>query len=448
VRKLVALAIPLAALTLAGGAWAARPLAAHEEPALGRLLVAGDKVRIGFRVDTPKAKPAGTLYVRNDLRKRFVAVPLKANGPLVSARVPQKLLRGHRLVYYAVIRDLKSKRRLTLPRASSLILLKPVVIDLGKHRFGQTRPAEATVARAAPEDVTWDVSESFAVGPQTFQVGADGSIWLQDSIGNRLLVWNAGAPDHFDHAVPLYGYGGGGDFVLGPGGTIYSSAPGDGKYASAVFHLGPAGSLLQALALPGELSFPVPTGQLPLRFGPDGRLFCGVNGPTFGRGEHVGWIPVAKADGTPLAVAQERKATLWGYEPLAGGLRLVSDWFVPYGSEQGPRDNRFALLNRKGKVVRAWRVVSKNEMAIAGTSFFVPELVGGDPVVDLDVVGPGALEHVLLRLGPHGTRDRFSVPFGIWGDELYADLRIGPDGKLYRLSTSPTNGVTISRYSP
>lgn len=29
----------------------------------------------------------------------------------------------------------------------------------------------------------------------------------------------------------------------------------------------------------------------------------------------------------------------------------------------------------------------------------------------------------------------------------YADLRIGPDGKLYGLSTSPTNGVTISRYS-
>jgi len=40
-----------------------------------------------------------------------------------------------------------------------------------------------------------------------------------------------------------------------------------------------------------------------------------------------------------------------------------------------------------------------------------------------------------------------SVPRTIFGDGLYPDLRIGPDGKLYGLATSPTNGVTISRYS-
>jgi hypothetical protein len=32
-------------------------------------------------------------------------------------------------------------------------------------------------------------------------------------------------------------------------------------------------------------------------------------------------------------------------------------------------------------------------------------------------------------------------------DNLYPDLRVGPDGELYRLSTSQTAGVTISRYS-
>jgi hypothetical protein len=56
-------------------------------------------------------------------------------------------------------------------------------------------------------------------------------------------------------------------------------------------------------------------------------------------------------------------------------------------------------------------------------------------------------ENVILRLGPNGTRARFSVPFSVWGDELYADLRLGPDGKLYQLATSPTTGVAISRYS-
>ena len=83
-----------------------------------------------------------------------------------------------------------------------------------------------------------------------------------------------------------------------------------------------------------------------------------------------------------------------------------------------------------------------------GGPFFTPALVGGDPVIDLDVSRPGQIEHVVLRLGPYGAKARFSLPYSIFGEGTsYADLRIGPDGKLYRLSTSPTNGVTISRYS-
>jgi hypothetical protein len=444
-KALLALAA-IAAAVAPASAGAAPRLAAHEDPVLGRLLVASDRVKIGYRVDASSPKLAGTLFVRNDLRRSFVRVPLKADGPLVSAAVPASLLRGHRLDYYAVVRDLKSKRSATLPHASSLILRKPALIDLGKHVYGQTRAPAAVVARAAPDEVTWDTGEGFSVGPQTFQVGADGGAWLQDSIGNRLLVWNAGAPDTIAHTIPLHGYGGQGDFVPAPDGTVFSSAPGNGKYGAAVFHLGPAGSVLSAIALPPELGFPVPTGQLPLRFGPDGRLYCAVGGQTFGRTEHEGWMPVARANGTGLTVAQQRRGTLWGYEPLAGGLRLVSDWFVPFRSERGPRDVRYALLNRGGKVLRSWRVVSRTEVFIPGPSFFVPELAGRDPVVDLDVAKPGTLEHVVLRLGPHGSRDRFSLPYSIWGDELYADLRFGLDGKLYRLSTSPTNGVTISRY--
>ncbi len=442
--------LAIAALAVAAAppaATATRPLAAHEDPALGRLLVSTDRVKIGYRVDASKPKLAGTLFVRDDLRRSFLRVSLKADGPLVSAAVPSSLLGGHRLIYYAVIRDLKSKRKITLPRASSLILRKPAVIDLGKHVYGDTRAAEAVVARAAPDDVTWDTGEGFSVGPQTFQVGADGSVWLQDSIGNRLLVWNAGAPNTIARTIPLYGFGGQGDFVPGPGGTVFSSAPGNGTYGAAVFHLGATGSVLSTIALAGELGFPVPTGQLPLRYGPDGRLYCGVGGLTFGRTEHEGWMPVVTANGTGLRPFEQRRGTLWGYEPLAGGLRLVSDWFVPFRSERGPRDVRYALLNRKGAVVRSWRIVSKTEVFIPGTPFFVPELLGGDPVVDLDVAKPGTLEHVVLRLGPHGARDRFSLPYSIWGDEVYADLRFGLDGKLYRLATSPTNGVTISRYS-
>ena len=147
-------------------------------------------------------------------------------------------------------------------------------------------------------------------------------------------------------------------------------------------------------------------------------------------------------------VAYQPRHALWGYQPLAGGRRLVSAVYTPPRSQQGPRDVRYALIGRGGRVVRAWRVLSRTQIFPGGGPFFTPGLVGGDPVIDLDVARPGQLEHVVLRLGPHGAKERFSLPYGIFGEGTsYADLPIGPDGKLYRLSTSPTNGVTISRYS-
>jgi hypothetical protein len=35
----------------------------------------------------------------------------------------------------------------------------------------------------------------------------------------------------------------------------------------------------------------------------------------------------------------------------------------------------------------------------------------------------------------------------VYGDNILADVRIGPDGNVYQLSSSPQTGVTISRYS-
>ena len=83
-------------------------------------------------------------------------------------------------------------------------------------------------------------------------------------------------------------------------------------------------------------------------------------------------------------------------------------------------------------------------------TFATPELVGGDPVVPFDVTA-GAQpnfkwEYLVLRLGPHGARTSLSLRRTVFGDNLLSDLRVGPDGKLYQLSSSPTTGVVISRY--
>ncbi len=43
------------------------PLSAHPDPAPGQLLVPGDRVVIGYKLDSPGVKsPAGSLYVRDD----------------------------------------------------------------------------------------------------------------------------------------------------------------------------------------------------------------------------------------------------------------------------------------------------------------------------------------------------------------------------------------------
>jgi hypothetical protein len=113
----------------------------------------------------------------------------------------------------------------------------------------------------------------------------------------------------------------------------------------------------------------------------------------------------------------------------------------------GPvREMRYALLDRRGRLVRSWRVMSKTDI---NPDFATPALVDGQPAVVLDVsqAAAGKMEYLVLRLGPHGASSRFTLPRTIFGDSLLADLRIGPGGKLYQLATSPQTGVVISRFS-
>jgi hypothetical protein len=448
-KKLLVIAA-LAVAAAPSAATAAKTLSVHQDTAVPQLLMLGDRVEFGYSTDSSGVKSlAGTLFVRTDLQHRFSPVALTGKGQAVSTILPARFLRGHRLFYYAVIRDPKSKRSVTTRKQSALILQKPVVVRLGKHVYSQTRQPDAVVARASAAEVGWDTGGEFNLGPQTLNVATDGSVWLQDSYKSRLLAWSPDRPDNFVRAVPLPGFAGGGDFVFGADGTIYASSPGFLGYDPLLFHLSPSGEVLWSAPLPAALKT---AGELALRVGPDGTVYCEVGGEQTqalgGPAGDWGWLPVATATGKALPVAYQPRHAVWGYQPLTGGRRLVSAVFTPPRSQQGPKDVRYALIGRAGRVMRAWRILSRTQIFPGGGPFFTPELVGGDPVIDLDVSRPGQIEHVVLRLGPYGAKARFSLPYSIFGEGTsYADLRIGPDGKLYRLSTSPTNGVTISRYS-
>ena len=212
-----------------------------------------------------------------------------------------------------------------------------------------------------------------------------------------------------------------------------------------LYQLTPSGEVRWQSRLPDGLE-----SNTQLHVAPDGTLYCLVAPVDFGRpaGEQ-GWMPVATPAGRPLSVSEQLRRTLWGYQPVAGGLRLVAEMHTR--RVDGPsQEGRPALIDRGGRLVRARRVRSRTEIFFPA-GFTTPELVGGDPVVVLDATAQVRddfkWERVVLRLGSHGTRTRFSLGHAVYGETRYPDLRVGPDGKLYQLATSPTTGVVISRYS-
>jgi hypothetical protein len=457
--------VAVAAAALAqSAAPAVQPLAAHQEPrGIGNLVAPGDRVDIVYSVDTLRVRsPKGALYVRNDLQRRFTELPLKLEGKTtLRVRVPARLIRGHKLLYYTVLREPRSGRSVTIPARgaaapqSAIVLGKAVVIRLGTHRFDQPRSPDAIVARASAADVGFENNQEYHFGPQTFLVGRDGSIVLHDGLKQRLLVWKAGRPDFFERSVSLPFFAGANDVALGRDGSFYV-VRGMGKGLSsymALSHLSASGEVLWQNRLAGEIresgTFMLGSNS-PLRVGPDGTIYCLAG--MFGLpGGEQGWMPVATPTGRALSTAAQRRGTHWPYQPVAGGLRLVSEVYTANDTakaDTAPHEARYALVDRRGRVVRAWRVLSRTDINFDNTT---PELVGRDLVVVLDATAQTRdgfkWEHVVLRLGPSGTRERFSLPRAVWGDSVLSDVRVGPDGKLYQLATSPTTGVVISRYS-
>jgi hypothetical protein len=424
----------------------------------GNLLAPGDRVVVRYTVYSGSKAVRGTLFVRNDLQPKFTPLSLEASSGY-QARVPTRLIRGRQLFYYAVFRDRSTGRSVTLPAGAprtpraAWILRNPAVIRLGAHRFGQTPPTGKVVAHAAANEVGWrdpGPGQGLKAGPQSFLVHRDGSIWLHDEVNDRLLVWRAGQPAAVAGVVALPFGSGMSDITFGPGGSLYvTHVAGVGRDTHILLdRLDTSGKKIWESALGGYYAADARTFELgvnsPLRVGPDGTLYCLV----FMSSDEWGWMPVVTPAGKPIPPAAQRLGTHWPFQPVAGGLRMLGPEVYTPHDDMAPHEVRYALVDRRNRVVRAWRILSRTELNVHQVA---PELVDGDPLIVLVFAKADGVEqsweYEALRLAPHGTRSRLSLPDSLWGDTALPDLRVGPDGSLYQLATSPTAGVTITRYS-
>jgi hypothetical protein len=309
-----------------------------------------------------------------------------------------------------------------------------IFVQLGVHQFGDLREPDAIVAAVGPDDVGFyepPNGEGAEDGPQRFELAPDGSIWLLDSINYQLLVWQPGQSTEPRFVpLPLDPLERIADFALGVDGTIYAT------YISPDSETKTLG--LCALTPTGEVLWTAPTVieifNTELLTGPDGAMYAYLTGDT------GTWTQLTTSDGQALTVHEQAEATT-SNQPLAGGQHLTREYV-------SPTEERFTLTDQDGKLVRAWLLESDTEL---GPNYTTPMVVDGDLVVALDVFQSEpewVMENLVLRLSPTGAiQQQFALDTSVWGDVLYAQMRVGPDGQLYQLRTDPSTGASIAMFS-
>ncbi|HEX2804967.1 MAG TPA: hypothetical protein VHN80_02190 [Kineosporiaceae bacterium] len=322
---------------------------------------------------------------------------------------------------------------MTLPAAVSSARAAPtpapapsewITVRLPAHIYGRLSGPDAVVATAGPRWFTFTPGHQGAtVGPNTFDVAPDGSVWVA---GTTFVVWSPDAP-RSPRAVPLPAPAIN-DFGLAVDGTVYVTSGYGGP------------ELLYALSATGRVLWTAPyagdSALAPLRIGADTVVY--VEASSSGRAD---WRPLTTIGGDPLPTQQQRSGTASGL-PVAGGRRLAD-----LSGSAGER--RYVLLDHTGVALTRWQLISAgDDLATVGT----PTLIGDDLVVTVALSrnesGRFRYEFETLRLTPSG-RVAAAVTTSarsVWGDPL-TSVRIGANGALYQLETSPTTGVRVVRYA-
>jgi hypothetical protein len=383
------------------------------------LTLPGEPVRLRYAIvcaprdDGLPCDGSGTVYIRRG-GGAFQALALRRGDESKDGRYYVDVPAGD-FQYYAVLRDNVTGATVTLPTGGadapqvSLQMRDPVSVWLGRHVFGRVRAPDARVAQAnwgsAPQDVGLGGSRELGFsGPSSFDVEADGSVDVLDSVNARVMRWARGRrevialPGTTELADFAVGADGGFD-VLDALGTLRSFAP-DGR---------PRWSQKLADRTWAKL----------------------VGGPVVLQEPSEQWMPVA-TQGNPLTRAEQARAGRPG-QRLRNGNELVV-------ARVGADELRIAEVQGSAPV-RGWRITSETPLG----EVQLAEQRGNEIVVVTRVYTDERDEFLVLVLDRAGVAARFSVASDSWTETApLARFRLAR-GSLFRFHTTQA-GAFVDRF--
>lgn len=370
----------------------------------------------------------GSVFIRAGASGRYSVIPL-ANGGSSSrlkARVPEAIASSRKgFTYYAEIAEISGRFATISPAGGasaphrSLPLQRAVEVDLGRHRFGESVPADERVADAVwgdgPTDAGLEQGPNFGpIGASAFDVDASGAVILLDQTHRRVLRWRSGVRN--PTRIPLAIAGTLADMSLASDGTIYvlESVTRPGR-TPLVRRFDSYGEELEATEIAERTSAQI-------RQGPEG--------PVVLQQPSEQWMPVAFR-GSPIGPERQRRRGRSG-RPLRGGDEVV---VLRRGSEV-----RVALVGPSG-IRRSWRVTSETPMA----EVQLAEPLGQGLVLVLRVFTDSEDEFVALVLSDEGLVRRVSLDSADWAETAPLGRFRLVGNSLYQLGSTEV-GAFVDRF--
>jgi hypothetical protein len=371
----------------------------------------------------------GSVFVRSGDRGPFTELPLRPD-PRTSGRlhatVPEALARPPGGVsYYASIEDAETGASATVPAGGeeapyrSLRLERPVLAELGPHRFGATRRASARVVEVAwgpgPLEVGLEQGRNLSpIGASSFDVRPDGTVFVLDEAKRRVLRFppNGGQPT----PIPLAIAGTIADLAVGEDRLYVLETVGPRAQAGSVRSFALSGNPLDREQL-DEPAYRIETG-------PDGA-------PVVLRQRSGQWSVAATPAGALLPATALRASGRPG-RPLPSGDEVT---VLRLGLEI-----RVAVTGRKG-ARSEWQLTSDTPLA----EVQLAEPLGRRLVVVARVYTDAKDEFLVLVLGPRGVERRFALPSWDWAETAPLSRFRLRGSSLYQLGSTPTT-LFVDRY--